>query len=356
MYRFQTIRSGASFVGTVSFAKKNLGCSDLTALHTRRICGHNVRNSTGRRTQRSFVASAGGSTLPTVDDVKSASDSFMKCVEIAGVLLGSGEKRIIPGNELLLDLLLSSSNGGKHMSFVRTSQSFCTSFKFECFSHWQIVGDAILSLTHCTGWHTLSARGFFVTLLSQPDVILADQQPLPEELLCLLQTHCQEDVVADLIVKNLVMSASMAIYYHNSAQISLATGSELTRRRSFSILRAAKIMKGSRVPWHIERMIFALEGEKTKMDGIPEGDLYTSFVKKWRYDEKQRQSCSELLRSVVSDETGNWFSQTLEKLSRICFCCSPCGRQNYLSTDFAGNKVYPFQWHGSLDWVVYIYI
>jgi hypothetical protein len=104
----------------------------------------------------------GAAKLPTREELLAA--SFMDSVQYAGKLMLIVGEDLEPSTVPLLEAMLSSSNG---------------------------------------------ARGFFVTLLSQPDVVLADQRPLPAELKRIPRDNSTDSVFAELLVKNVVMSSAM---------------------------------------------------------------------------------------------------------------------------------------------------
>lgn len=190
--------------------------------------------------------------LPSAAELQSA--SFLDSVRHAETLLGFRATTLSAENAALVDTMLGTSNG---------------------------------------------ARGFFVTLLSQPAVLLAEQEPLPCELDRLLRKHCRVALVADLIVKNLVMSSAMALQYRGDGKSGLASGSALTSARSATVARATYRVGGSSVPALVDRMLYALEGK-----GVADGGMgvYVPFVEKWGYDDAQRRHCAAVLCDAIAED------------------------------------------------------
>lgn len=134
-----------------------------------------------------------------------------------------------------------------------------------------------------------------MTLLSQPDVILADQDPLPAGLQALIAKHCASETVADLIVKNVVMSTAMAEAYTRNpdAPPGLAAGSSMTATRGARIVTLAATAPGSAVPRLGLDMLDALSGSDAG------AQTYTSFVAKWKYDHAQCSCAAAALRAAL---------------------------------------------------------
>lgn len=211
-----------------------------------------ARAAGGRPARRPRPA-AMAAALPTAEELQTA--GFLECVRHAEVLLGFRETALPTENAALLAAMVKTSDG---------------------------------------------ARGFFVSLLSQPDVLLADQTPLPDTLLAVLRGSVEDRLVADLIVKNAVMSTAMAVQYEGEGKSGMAAGSALTSRRSSVILRATYTMPGSAVPQIMEMMLAALDGSAGGNLSDAEKAAYVPFVKKWGYNDKQKQQCAALLRASTS--------------------------------------------------------
>lgn len=198
------------------------------------------------------------SPLPSKTELESA--SFLESVRHAETLLGYQSTDLAAENAALLQTMLASSNG---------------------------------------------ARGFFVTLLSQPDVLLAEQSPLPAALQEILRSRCEDKVVADLIVKNAVMSSAMALQYESQGESGMAVGSALTSKRSLKVLQATYGLPGSVVPRVVDVMLAALDGKAAGDEVDEQRNPYVPFVKKWGYDDAQRQHCASLLRQATAIDSAS---------------------------------------------------
>ncbi|NEO01690.1 MAG: hypothetical protein F6K50_41790, partial [Moorea sp. SIO3I7] len=76
------------------------------------------------------------------------------------------------------------------------------------------------------------ARGFFVTYLTS-DSTLADN-PSPEVITAL---ESSPDIVAELLVKNLAMSAAMGLNHRRNGKEDMAQGSDRVRSRSANLIK-----------------------------------------------------------------------------------------------------------------------
>lgn len=215
----------------------------------RLVCPARAGACSPRRPRPATMSSA----LPTAAELQGA--SFLDCVRHAETLLGFRKTALPAENAALLEEMLATSNG---------------------------------------------ARGFFVSLLSQPDVLLADQAPLPEALLAVLRARCTDKVVADLIVKNAVMSTAMAVQYEREGKTGMAVGSALTSRRSGTILQATHGMPNSTVPQIVELMLAALDESSGAKLSEAEKKAFVPFVKKWGYNDQQKERSAALLRESTS--------------------------------------------------------
>lgn len=132
------------------------------------------------------------------------------------------------------------------------------------------------------------ARGFFVTYLSAEDS-LADR-PSPE-LIQSLQSS--PDTVADLLVKNLAMSAAMAIAHRRNGDEDLAQGSDRVRSRTAHLIQQLELPQ-------VHDLALALR--ESTVTGAGE---YKLFLQRWGYDAEQRQvilkAIDQVIPSVESD-------------------------------------------------------
>lgn len=242
---------------------RSLGFAPCVPWVTRHTASHRPSLTTAKRTRpiaarvangclRTMAMNAGGDSngseaLPTRDQLLSA--SFRDSVSHAATIMRGVASEIPEEKGVLLDAMLSSSNG---------------------------------------------ARGFFVTLLSEEDVTIADADPLPPGLVSLLQRYATSETVADLLVKNLVMSTAMVHYYEAANQSELAGNSARTARRAEAVLRAAKA--DGEVGEVTSSVIMSLAREM--IDGLlheSAASRYKEFGNKWGYNKSQREAASAAL-------------------------------------------------------------
>ncbi|MBF2097779.1 MAG: hypothetical protein IGQ88_05305 [Gloeomargaritaceae cyanobacterium C42_A2020_066] len=139
------------------------------------------------------------------------------------------------------------------------------------------LGQAITPLVRTAN----GARGFFVTYLTT-DEPLADHPPAP--LIQALTTA--PDTVAELLVKNLVMSTAMAITHRRNGDEAAAQGSDRVQRRTRDLIQATEMPA---VTTCAEAMRFsAATGE----------GAYQDFLDRWGYDAEQRQAMVAILNQV----------------------------------------------------------
>ncbi len=127
------------------------------------------------------------------------------------------------------------------------------------------------------------ARGFFVTYLTGESP-LADQ-PTPAILTALEQSP---QIVAELLVKNLAMSAAMAVAHRRNGNEELAAGSDRVQRRTQNLIQLLNIAA-------LAERAKALQ--TSARDG--QGD-YTEFLDRWGYDAEQRQVIVQAFRHVLT--------------------------------------------------------
>lgn len=128
------------------------------------------------------------------------------------------------------------------------------------------------------------ARGFFATYLTS-DSAIADNPPTP--VVQALQSS--PDVVADLLVKNLAMSAAQAVFHRRNHKEDMAEASEQVRQRT------ARLIELVSLPAVYDRSAELLESTTTG-----EGS-YKAFLERWGYDAEQRQVICKTLQQVNSE-------------------------------------------------------
>ncbi len=127
------------------------------------------------------------------------------------------------------------------------------------------------------------ARGLFVTYLPDPRS-LADH-PSPEFVRAL---RSSPDIVAELMVKNLVMSTAMVMHHQRHQAATEAEGSKRVQSRSIQLLQQLEL------PQVHQRAAKLLESLTTG-----EGE-YQAFLSRWGYDEQQKQVMAETLQTAIA--------------------------------------------------------
>lgn len=127
------------------------------------------------------------------------------------------------------------------------------------------------------------ARGFFATYLTSASI--ADNPSIP--VIQALQSN--PDVVADLLVKNLAMSAAQAVFHRRNHKEDLAEASEQVRQRT------ARLIKLVNLPavYDCSKKLLA---SATTQEGS-----YKGFLERWGYDAEQRQVICKVLQQVISE-------------------------------------------------------
>lgn len=128
------------------------------------------------------------------------------------------------------------------------------------------------------------ARGFFVTYLTDERPV-ADN-PSAEVVEALASA---EDIVAPLLVKNVAMSAGMAIAHKRSGDEIMAASSQRVTRRSIDLLNRLQISQAT---------LMARELAESSRSGVGE---WEKFLKRWGYDSEQRLAIEQALQGVVGE-------------------------------------------------------
>lgn len=130
------------------------------------------------------------------------------------------------------------------------------------------------------------ARGLFVTYLPDPGSIADNPSP---ELIAALRSS--PAIVAELMVKNLVMSTAMVIYHQRQQSVAEAEGSRRVQSRSVHLLKALQLPE---VDQRAREMLTSL----TTGDGP-----YQAFLERWGYDAEQKQAMAEILQTTIAAST-----------------------------------------------------
>jgi len=128
------------------------------------------------------------------------------------------------------------------------------------------------------------ARGFFVTYLTS-DASIADNPST--SVIHALQSS--PEVVAELLVKNLAMSASQAVFHRANHNEDMAEDSERVRQRTAHLIQLINL------PAVYVRAQKLMESAATG-----EGS-YKAFLERWNYDAEQRQVMYQALQQVIPE-------------------------------------------------------
>lgn len=122
------------------------------------------------------------------------------------------------------------------------------------------------------------ARGFFVTYLTA-DSLFADQPS--DAVINALQTS--PAIVSELLVKNLAMSASMAIAHRRTANEAMARGSDRVQRRTADLIQ------------HVQMPEVTQKAAQLKASAETGVGEYQTFLERWGYDAEQRQRIAQVM-------------------------------------------------------------
>jgi hypothetical protein len=126
------------------------------------------------------------------------------------------------------------------------------------------------------------ARGFFVTYLTD-DRPLADQ-PSPGVLDALREAP---EIVAELLVKNVAMSAAMVVHHSRHHSEEMAAGSARVQGRSRHLIQTLQLPACQTLA---QQMLESLR------NGAGE---YEQFFQRWGYDEEQKDAIGSALREAI---------------------------------------------------------
>jgi 3-methyladenine DNA glycosylase Tag len=125
------------------------------------------------------------------------------------------------------------------------------------------------------------ARGFFVTFLTN-ELSLSTEKS--DAIATALRTA--PDIVAELLVKNLVMSTAMTLTHRRQNNPDMAQQSQLTQERTAAIID------------QIQLATVEQEAQQLWQSLIQETGSYTEFLQKWEYDAEQKQAMQAALSST----------------------------------------------------------
>jgi hypothetical protein len=129
------------------------------------------------------------------------------------------------------------------------------------------------------------ARGFFVTYLTS-DKTLADNPSL--EVVEALRQY--PDTVAELLVKNLAMSAAQAVFHRRNDNEEMAQGSDQVRSRTANLIELLDMPAVREISQQLIESATTGEGS------------YQTFLNRWGYDVEQREVICEALKGAIADK------------------------------------------------------
>jgi hypothetical protein len=124
------------------------------------------------------------------------------------------------------------------------------------------------------------ARGFFVTYLTD-DRTFADSPP--DFVIEALKSS--PEIVSELLVKNVTMSAAMAVVHRRNNDENMAQSSDRVCRRSINLIQQLQLDEITNKLKQLQQSIATSEGS------------YTEFLQKWGYasDREQIQAIQEAI-------------------------------------------------------------
>ena len=126
------------------------------------------------------------------------------------------------------------------------------------------------------------ARGFFVTYLTD-DRQEADK-PSPGVLDALRDAP---EIVAELLVKNLAMSAAMVVYHSRHHREEMAIGSARVQARSHHLIQTLQMPACQTLAEQMLESLRTQEGE------------YEVFFQRWGYDGEQKDAIGSAVREAI---------------------------------------------------------
>jgi hypothetical protein len=126
------------------------------------------------------------------------------------------------------------------------------------------------------------ARGFFVTYLT--DARPGFDQPMTPILQAL---ETSPEIVSDLLVKNVAMSAAMVVYHHRHNNLEMQESSQQVVQRSSNL---------------IQQLNFSLLRSRLQQlfNSVQTGaGSYQDFLERWKYDSEQLAAIVKILERLL---------------------------------------------------------
>ncbi|MEG3977216.1 hypothetical protein QT970_21725 [Microcoleus sp. herbarium8] len=126
------------------------------------------------------------------------------------------------------------------------------------------------------------ARGFFVTYLT--DDRQAADRPSPGVIEAL---RSAPEIVAELLVKNVAMSAAMVLHHSRLQKEEMAAGSARVQERSRNLIQILQMPACQAVASQMLESLQTKEGE------------YEEFFQRWGYDDEQRVAIGSAVGEAI---------------------------------------------------------
>ncbi|HEY9695163.1 MAG TPA: hypothetical protein V6D15_23420 [Oculatellaceae cyanobacterium] len=126
------------------------------------------------------------------------------------------------------------------------------------------------------------SRGFFVSYLTS-DSSLPDS-PSPAVIQAL---KTNSEIIADLLVKNLAMSAASTVAHRRNNNPEMVASSERVTRRTTNLI---ELLQVPAIYQHSQNLLETV----TNKEGS-----YKSFLERWGYDAEQQQAICQALKLVI---------------------------------------------------------
>lgn len=127
------------------------------------------------------------------------------------------------------------------------------------------------------------ARGFFVTYLTDP------QSPADHPSNAVIRAlQSSPEIVSELLVKNLAMSAAMAMTHRRNQNTEMADGSDRVRSRTAHLIQLVQLPEVSQKAQKLLESATTGTGE------------YQGFLDRWGYDTAQRQVIQQTIATAIA--------------------------------------------------------
>ncbi|KAL1507781.1 hypothetical protein AB1Y20_007391 [Prymnesium parvum] len=157
--------------------------------------------------------------------------------------------------------------------------------------------------------HTAGARGWFVSLLTNPTFEHIFEPPLHNALLEAIEASPKTNI--RLVVMNVAMPTATELIHLDNGNSELADASRMTRDRASKLLVALLQRKMPGLEEEIKSLLRALQFEAARQDGISDGSeadsmlsdvdkQWLKFARNWEYEENQRAAIHQQLVQVLT--------------------------------------------------------